>query len=106
MERLQRSPQHLQLLGAEFLPAQVGRRGQCEVQVGCAARAHLRGQVYGQGANDGVAGLHLGRLEVQHMVVERGAALLHPVQGAGVAADKPGGHERVEARQVRAVWGV
>ena len=53
---------------------------------------------------DAVAALHLGRVKVRHMAVKRGAALLHPLQGAGVAADEPGGHA-AWAWRARVVWG-
>ena len=104
MKRLQRSAQRLQIVRAEFLAALLRWHLQRQVQVGRTARAHLRGQVHGQRANHGVAALHLGRVQVWHMAVKRGAALLHPLQGAGVAADEPGGHA-VWAWRARVVWG-
>ena len=94
MERLQRSTQRQQLVHAELAAARLLRRRQHQVQIGRTTRAHLRSQVHGQRADDGVAALHIGRVEVRHMAIERGAVLLHPLQGAGVAADEPGSHGR------------
>ena len=89
IKSLQAGTQGFQLLRAQFLPAFICRHLQRQMPVCRMAGADLRGQLDGQGANDGVARLHLGGVEVGNMAVKGRAVRLHPVQCTRVAADEP-----------------
>src|SRR5574337_55659 len=94
LEPLQRSTQPAQFVGTEFATARLVRHGEDQVPVRRAARADLRRQLHRRGADDGVARRDECHVEVRHAAVEGGAVPLHPLQGAGVAADEPSGHGR------------
>ena len=93
MKALQRSTERLQIIGTQFSPARLRRHLKRQMPVHRTACTHPCGQIDRQRADDGVARLHLRGIEVRHMPVKGRAVLVHPVQGAGVAADEPSGHE-------------
>jgi hypothetical protein len=91
---LQPRPRLFQLIGRQLPPAPLRRHIQAQVQVTPTARADLRGQVDGQGADDGVARLHLRHLQVRQPLVHHQPPAARPFDGTGVAGEEEGAAHR------------
>ena len=92
VKTLQRSTQGQQFIGTQPTPTALCRHTQRQMPIRCAARAHTcAARFTGSVPMNGTPGCTWAGSSAAH-AGHRLVALAHPVQGAGVAADEPGGH--------------
>jgi len=81
-----------ELTGGQFTAARRMWQAQAEAEKVRAAGTDLSNQMHRQGADDGIAGGNVCRVQVRAANISGDALCSGPLHGTGVACDEEGGH--------------